>query len=188
MTAAPSFAETARAVREAVPVDTLAASLGIRLVRGRGPCPICGTSRTSQAFSVRSGRWRCFACGAHGDAVDLVQAIRGCSAREALAELASQTGLDPNRPIPHGLRRRVAEEERRRVAAKELRTRLNSLSTEAGRWERLAEIDAETAQIAWRMGLSEAALSIATDANHAREEADRLDREADRLAEERKQC
>lgn len=185
MSAAPSFAEAARAVREAVALEPLAKSLGIPLVRGRGPCPICRTSRTSQAFSVRRDRYACFACGARGDAIDLVRAIRGCSSREALAELTSAAGIDPRRPISPLLRCRMALEDARRRADQHRSRRLTRLAAEACCLDRLADMDDETAAIAWRLGHVELARDIAADAIEQRDRAASMDREAERLAEDR---
>ena len=35
----------------------------------RGPCPIHGSDKGSTSFSVCNNRYRCFACGEHGDAI-----------------------------------------------------------------------------------------------------------------------
>ncbi len=188
MSAPPSFAETARAVRAAVPVATLAASLGIRLTRDRGPCPICGTSSTSQAFSVRNDRWRCFACGERGDAVDLIRVMRGCSPREALTELVRQAGIDPTKPVSAHLRRQMALEDVRRRTAHLTARRLTRFALEAGRFERLADLDAEAAGVAWRLGLSGQAIGLAAASHRDRERAERLDRDAERIAEELDRC
>ncbi|HEY2773203.1 MAG TPA: hypothetical protein VGK20_04020 [Candidatus Binatia bacterium] len=45
-------------------------------------------------------------------------------------------------------------------------------------------MDAEAAGIVWRMGLTDRASELASTANAERERAERLDRDAERLAEE----
>ena len=70
--------------------------LGFRLNGGtrRCACRLHGGSNRS-AFSWRDdGLWHCFSCGAGGDKIALVQAVRECSFREALRFLASVAGVD----------------------------------------------------------------------------------------------
>lgn len=73
----------------------------------RGPCPFCaagGTSRASlslasrslpREFSVHRGRnlYRCFRCGASGNALDLWCAHRRLPLHDAALELLSHLGL-----------------------------------------------------------------------------------------------
>lgn len=86
-------------IKLALPIGLVLESRGVRLRRGRGPCPICGTSERSTAFSVRNGRWRCFACNEHGDVVDLVAKVNRVPLREAIRRAAALAGVGP------GLRR-----------------------------------------------------------------------------------
>lgn len=81
------------AIRDALPIESYLASCGYSLRRGRGPCPLCGTSASSTAFSVRGRHWRCFACGAHGDVIDLVARLDGVPLREAFGRGAALAGL-----------------------------------------------------------------------------------------------
>ncbi len=92
----PSF--DAEAIRQALPLESFLEARGVPLRRGRGPCPVCGTSDRSTAFSVRGGRWRCFACGAHGDVIDLVARLDGVPLREAFERGAALAGLRALKP------------------------------------------------------------------------------------------
>ena len=84
-----------QSIREALSIEQVLEARGVRLRRGRGPCPVCGTSERSTAFSIRDNRWRCFACGCHGDVVDLVATLDQVPLREAFARSARLAGLAP---------------------------------------------------------------------------------------------
>jgi len=63
----------------------------------RGPCPIHGsTSPTSRIFSVslQGQMFRCFKCGAHGNALDLYAQATGQSIYRAARQLADEFALD----------------------------------------------------------------------------------------------
>jgi DNA primase len=65
----------------------------------RGPCPIPGCrSASDRPFSVHLARqvYQCFACGSHGNALDLWAAVRGLSTYEAALDLCHVTMLDPS--------------------------------------------------------------------------------------------
>ena len=56
----------------------------------RGPCPVHGSrSPRSRSFSVnvRLGRYRCFSCGSHGNALELWAAVHDESVYAAAVEL-----------------------------------------------------------------------------------------------------
>ena len=59
----------------------------------RGPCPIHGSGKGSTSFSVRNGRYRCFACGEHGDAISYVMWADRLTFPEAVHRLAHDAGL-----------------------------------------------------------------------------------------------
>jgi DNA primase len=71
--------------------------------------PQTGRTPPVSVFTARDGeqRWHCHGCGNGGTAVDLVMQVRSLTAREALAELATRTG------VPE-VSRRVLETERTR--------------------------------------------------------------------------
>lgn len=81
-------------IRSTLSIEHVLASYGVRLRRGRGPCPVCGTSKTSQAFSVKDARWKCFACGAGGDVIELVARLNGATWHEALPVAAKMAGVE----------------------------------------------------------------------------------------------
>lgn len=54
-------------------------------------CPICG--RTHKAMSADGAGWHCVACGQKGDAVDLLAAVRGLDAGEALRVAKGLAGI-----------------------------------------------------------------------------------------------
>jgi len=76
-----------------------------RGVQVRGPCPVHGSrSPTSRSFSAHLGKqaWRCFRCGACGNALDLwVQATRQ-ELYAAVADLYRRLGraLPLRQPAP----------------------------------------------------------------------------------------
>tara|TARA_R110000868_G_scaffold151117_4_gene374751 strand:+ start:8969 stop:9457 length:489 start_codon:yes stop_codon:yes gene_type:complete len=83
-------------IRAALPIpEYLEQQYGTRLNRGRGPCPLCGTSPQSTSFSVHNGRWRCFACNQGGDIVELIAMTEGCAWKEALPLAARMAGVAP---------------------------------------------------------------------------------------------
>lgn len=58
---------------------------GLRTPSGRGKilCPVHDEDRPSAVVDMTTGKWRCFACHAHGDAIDLIQLKEGVSFSEA---------------------------------------------------------------------------------------------------------
>jgi DNA primase len=78
-----------------VPILTVAEALGLPLV-GRCTCCFNGQAHTagrdrnpSLTFFPDSGRFKCFACGIRGDAIDLVRAVKGLAFRKAVEWLES---------------------------------------------------------------------------------------------------
>ena len=55
-----------------LPIEGVAERLGLRVVRHKCLCPFHDDHHALLSFSVRRNTYRCFACGAHGGAVDLV--------------------------------------------------------------------------------------------------------------------
>ena len=63
----------------------------------RGPCPVHGSrSPGSRSFSVnvRLGRYRCFRCGSHGNALELWATVHHLSVYAAAVDLCQQLGLE----------------------------------------------------------------------------------------------
>lgn len=64
----------------------------------RGPCPLHGSSGdTSRSFSVNVEKrvFRCFACGAHGNQLDLWASVRRQPLYEATLDLCDRLGQQP---------------------------------------------------------------------------------------------
>ena len=87
----------------------------------RAACILHGGSNPT-AFSWREdGRWHCFSCGASGDRIALVRAVRQCGFREAVAFLVHLAGVsyEPQR-ISH---RQIEAAKRQRANAAAWRVR-----------------------------------------------------------------
>ncbi len=84
------------AVKKGVDIIALFGSFGVELVRkGKshtGRCPWHEDSTPSLSVDREKGLYHCFGCGESGDAVSLVQKMKGVGFREALAYLASGNG------------------------------------------------------------------------------------------------
>jgi len=64
----------------------------------RGPCPIPGCCSSShRAFSVHLARqfYRCFACGSHGNPLDLWAAVHGLPFHRAAVHLCRAVNIVP---------------------------------------------------------------------------------------------
>jgi len=81
---------------------------------GRSSCPLCGGSKNSTKFSYSEtkGLWHCFACGAKGDKISLVEKALNCDFKEALRWL----GCDRSAPV---IKPRLISEEQRKAEALE---------------------------------------------------------------------
>ena len=55
-----------------LPIEGVAERLGLRVTRHKALCPFHDDHHASLSFSTRRNSFRCFACGAHGNAIDLV--------------------------------------------------------------------------------------------------------------------
>ena len=71
--------------------------------KGWALCPFHHDRHASMSF--RDGRYRCWSCGAHGDAVDLTAHLFGLSPMEAVSRLNTDFGLD----LPLGRKMTEAE-------------------------------------------------------------------------------
>lgn len=58
-------------------------------------CPHPGHEDRNPSFTVKADRWKCWSvCAAGGDAVDLLEWLKGCTKAEAIDDLAALVGLD----------------------------------------------------------------------------------------------
>ena len=62
-----------------------------------GVCPFHDDSRPSMYVVPQKGFYHCFACGAHGNAIDFLMNLHRLEFREALETLASRAGLELTR-------------------------------------------------------------------------------------------
>ena len=64
-------------------------------------CPFCGSGRGQHKtgalkYYADTKFWRCHACGAHGDVIELYQKVKGCDFKTAIRDLAEQLGVNAN--------------------------------------------------------------------------------------------
>ncbi|WP_437071917.1 CHC2 zinc finger domain-containing protein [Streptomyces sp. enrichment culture] len=85
-----------------IPLAPILAHYGVDLNEGRWGnelvcCPIHGERRASMSVSVEKGVFHCFACGAGGTAVTLVQMMESCDRADAqrrAEEILRASGID----------------------------------------------------------------------------------------------
>ena len=73
-----------------LPIEGVAERLGLRVVRHKTLCPFHDDHHASLSFSGRRNTYRCFVCGANGDAIDLVQRSLHKTFPEACSWLADE--------------------------------------------------------------------------------------------------
>jgi hypothetical protein len=132
-------------IRDSVaPRDVLDAH-GVEFRGSRGPCPLCHTSETSQAFAVYPQRWRCYACGAKGDSIDLEAAFVG-SKGEAIRGLAARLGMTSQTPADLAL---TLAKDRERKAVREAEAEQAEINRARwlGRVSRVESLRARIAQV-----------------------------------------
>jgi DNA primase len=103
-------------IRGRLDVPTLLAGYGVRLVRGRCACPLCGATNVT-TFSVSSDgqHWRCFRCDRRGDVIDLVAELEGISLGGAIRRCAELAGEHETAAERAERRLRQGEREQRDV-------------------------------------------------------------------------
>jgi hypothetical protein len=114
---------------------SLAQAEGIQLRRSgqnwQGLCPF--HSEKMPSFTVKDNHFRCFGCGAHGDALDFIQQLRGFSFREACQYL----GIETKRPVTKAERKeaqaKVQERKEKQGLVKRFRAWEVAYSTELGK-------------------------------------------------------
>ena len=76
----------------ATPIEEVARELGMRVVRHTALCPFHNDKNPSLHFHRGKNRYKCFACGASGDVVDLVMRYNNLGFKEAVAEILEKKG------------------------------------------------------------------------------------------------
>jgi len=129
----------AAAIRDALTPADVMRRHGLDAPR-RGPCPLCGTSDRSQAFAVYPDGFKCFACGEHGDSIDLEAKLSRVSPGEAMRTLAGVLGLSPGKPPSDAAKiMRQLRRDQRATAKRAVSGYLNALADSCGAAERCAE-------------------------------------------------
>jgi hypothetical protein len=121
-----------RAVTELVPMPRLLSELGFAVNERtrREPCLLHGGSNPSAFAWTEAGLWKCHSCGAGGDRIALVRAVRRCSFREAVEFLAVLAGVE----YKPGLVSRETIERQRQLREREAAEADSLLAREFAAW------------------------------------------------------
>lgn len=76
-----------------LPIEGVAERLGIRVSRGRFLCPAHADHTPSASISRTRNAWRCWSCGAGGNAIDLAMHVLHQGFREACEWLANEHNI-----------------------------------------------------------------------------------------------
>ena len=68
----------------ATPIEEVAENLGIGIVRHMALCPFHNDKHPSLHFDLKKNRYKCFACGASGNVIDLVMRYNNIEFKEAI--------------------------------------------------------------------------------------------------------
>jgi hypothetical protein len=91
--------------RSKTDLRSLFVGYGVKVRGARAQCPIpaCDPSgRKSLCVSIYKDKWYCFRCGAHGDAINLLQSVEGIGARSCLERLGVDvwgSSISIDRPV-----------------------------------------------------------------------------------------
>ena len=77
----------------ATPIEEVAGRLGMTVVRHTALCPFHNDKNPSLHFHRGKNRFKCFACGASGDVVDLVMKYNNVGFKEAVEWLREERGV-----------------------------------------------------------------------------------------------
>lgn len=93
--------ETADIIRlRKLPVESVAERLGLRVSRHRALCPFHDDTHPSLAFHGPTSTFRCYACGAHGNPIDLVMHVLRLPFAQACRWLADCHSVILSAPRP----------------------------------------------------------------------------------------
>ena len=84
----------------ATPIEGMAKELGIEVVRHMALCPFHGDRHPSLHFDVKRNRFKCFACGASGDVIDLVMRYLNIGFKEAVEWIDEEETLTKSENKP----------------------------------------------------------------------------------------
>ena len=68
----------------AMPIEEVAAKLGIEVGRHKALCPFHQDRHPSLHFDIKRNRYKCFSCGASGNVIDLVMRYMNVGFKEAV--------------------------------------------------------------------------------------------------------
>ncbi len=93
-------------VKAAVTVRQAAEHYGLQVSRnGMALCPFHNDRHPS--LYVSDDHYHCFACGEHGDVIDLTAKLFDLRLYDAARKLASDFHLAPDKPLPEAIRRKM---------------------------------------------------------------------------------
>lgn len=93
-------------VKAAVTVRQAAEHYGLQVRRnGMTCCPFHNDRHPS--LYVSDDHYHCFACGEHGDVIDLTAKLFDLRLYDAAQKLASDFHLEPDKPLPEAIRRKM---------------------------------------------------------------------------------
>ena len=93
-------------VKAHVSMRKAAESCGLSV--GRNSMALCPFHNDRHpSLLIADDHFHCFACEAHGDVIVFVARLYGLSLTEAAQKLASDFGIDPDKPIPVSIRRKL---------------------------------------------------------------------------------
>jgi len=96
-----------------------------------GKCPFHEDKTPS--FTIRGGRFRCFGCGAHGDSIDFIRALKDFSFKDACNCLGIETSKPTTPTERKQIQAKAQERKRRRALVETFRVWEAVYSTELGR-------------------------------------------------------
>ena len=82
-----------------------------------GSCPLCGGGKTATRFEIKGQAWVCAACCEGGDALALVQKVKGLDFRGAVEFLGGAMTVSPEEEARLAAKRRAEQEKRDKAAA-----------------------------------------------------------------------
>jgi CHC2 zinc finger len=116
-----SACQDSRQIAGLVPMPDLLGALGFEVNERtrRCACILHGGSNRSAFSWTEAGLWRCHSCGAGGDRIALVRAVRNCSFHEALEFLGHLAGVQysPRRASRREIEQAMVRRERAENAA-----------------------------------------------------------------------
>ena len=93
-------------VKAHVSMREAAESYGLSV--GRNSMALCPFHNDRHpSLYVADDHYHCYGCGEHGDVIDFVAKFYGLSLTEAAQKLASDFGIEPDKPIPASIRRKM---------------------------------------------------------------------------------